>query len=114
MAQALRNRRRITSATALACATVLLSLGVAQAQTATTTTLTSSGLSQCGETVIFVTVVSPVPPATGAPTGTVTYTDLTTGQTLDTVGLTTAEGVQQNAFVTSTLTPGNHTIQASY
>src|SRR5262249_25897266 len=70
--------------------------------------------SQCGQDVVFVTVVSPAPPATGAPTGTVTYTDLTTGQTLVIQGLTTAQGVQQNAFVTSTLTPGNHTIQATY
>src|SRR5262249_56103935 len=54
---------------------LVLSLGAAQAQTATTTTLTSSpAISQCGDdVVVFVTVVSPVAPATGTPTGTVTF-----------------------------------------
>ena len=53
----------------------------------TTTTLTSSPQigSKCGESVTFVTVVSPNAPGAGAPTGTVTYTDLTTGQTLTTL-----------------------------
>jgi len=66
---------RAIGAAAFVCATLLLSLGAAQAQTATTTTLTSSpAISQCGDDVVFfVTVVSPVAPATGTPTGTVTF-----------------------------------------
>jgi Big-like domain-containing protein len=76
----------------------------------TTTNLTSSPNigSKCGQSVVFVTVVSPAPPGAGAPTGTVIYTDVTTGQTLAIVGLT------QDAFITSALTPGNYTIQATY
>jgi hypothetical protein len=82
----------------------------------TTTNLTSSPNigSKCGQSVVFVTVVSPAPPGAGAPTGTVTYTDVTTGQTLAIVGLNTVNGATQDAFITSALTPGNHTIQATY
>ena len=46
----------------------------------------------------------------GTPTGSVTFTDTTTSQTLGTVTLSGG----QAAFTTSTLTAGSHTIQTSY
>jgi Bacterial Ig-like domain (group 3) len=49
----------------------------------------------------------------GTPTGTVTFTDQTTGQPLGTISLANVGGAQQ-AKVTATLAIGSHTIQASY
>ena len=61
-----------------------------------------------GQSVTLTATVSPVAPATGTPTGTVTFLDGTT--TLETQALT--NGVA--TFPTSTLTAGSHSITASY
>src|SRR5262249_46689596 len=76
-----------------------------------TTLVSSPNPSAFGQSVTFTATVS----GTGAvPSGTVTFTDQTTGQTLGTVNLGNVGGVEQAAFTTSTLASGGHTIQASY
>ncbi len=73
-------------------------------------TLTSSqNPSQGGQAVTFTATVSAAPPASGIPTGTVTFTD--NGMTLGTEPVNSG-GVA--TFTTSQLTVGSHTIQASY
>ena len=80
--------------------------------TATTTTLISSqNPSNLSQSVIFTATVSG---SGGTPTGSVTFTDTTTSQTLGTVTLTTIGGAQQAAFTMSALPAGTHHIQASY
>ncbi|HXA25620.1 MAG TPA: Ig-like domain-containing protein [Acetobacteraceae bacterium] len=75
-----------------------------------TTTLTSSlNPAVFGQAVTFTATVAVVPPDTGTPTGVVTFLDggvsIGTG-TLNVSGVTT--------LITSALTPGSHTITASY
>ncbi|WP_246586386.1 Ig-like domain-containing protein [Streptomyces yatensis] len=79
-------------------------------QASTTTTLTSSpNPSTPGQNVTFTATVAAVPPATGTPTGTVTFV-ISGGPTL--TGTLNASGVATAS--TSTLTPGAHTVTATY
>jgi autotransporter-associated beta strand protein len=87
-----------------------VTLTVTQTPSATTTSLSSlPTASFLGQPVTFAAIVSSVPPATGTPTGTVTFNDgtavLGTGM-LNSTGLAT--------FTTSSLTVGTHTITATY
>jgi Bacterial Ig-like domain (group 3) len=108
----LSRRSRWIASLALTGATLLLTLGAAQAQTATTTTLTSSpNSSTLSQPVTFTATVAG---SGGTPTGSVTFTDTTTSQTLGTITLGNVGGAQQAAFTTSALTAGTHHIQASY
>jgi large repetitive protein len=78
---------------------------------ATTTTVTSSGSpSTLGQSVTFTATVAPASPNGLTPTGSVTFTDQTTNQTLGTVTLSL--GVAKLAI--SSLAAGSHTILASY
>jgi Bacterial Ig-like domain (group 3) len=61
-----------------------------------------------------VTFTATVAGSGGTPTGSVTFTDTTTSQTLGTITLGNVGGAQQAAFTTSALTAGTHHIQASY
>ncbi|MBI0294238.1 Ig-like domain repeat protein [Streptomyces sp. PRKS01-29] len=79
-------------------------------QATTTTTLTSSpNPSAPGQTVTFTATVTAVPPATGTPTGTVTFV-ISGGPTL--TGTLNASG--QATVSTNTLTTGAHTVTATY
>jgi hypothetical protein len=76
---------------------------------ATTSSLTSSANpSILGDSVLFTATVAPVAPATGTPTGTVTFKDGTT-----TMGTGTLAGGQAT-YATSTLSVGHHSITALY
>jgi hypothetical protein len=76
---------------------------------ASTTTVTSSpNASQFGQAVTFTATVSAVAPATGTPTGTVTFLDGGTS-----IGSGTLSGGTAT-FTTSTLSMGNHTVTVSY
>jgi hypothetical protein len=76
--------------------------------TATTTTLAPSlNPSLFGQSVTFTATVTG---NGGTPTGSVTFTDTTTTQTLGTITLTGG----QASVTTSTLTAGSHVIQANY
>src|SRR5437867_2144781 len=75
----------------------------------TTTSLTSTpNPSNFGQTVTLNATVSPVAPATGVPTGTVTFRDGATA--LATVTLVNGSA----SLSTSTLTPGSHPLTAVY
>jgi len=77
----------------------------------TTLTLTSSlNPSPDGQPVILTASVQAVTPATGIPSGTVTFLD---GTTILAAGLT-LNGTGQANFVTSFLAPGTHAITATY
>jgi hypothetical protein len=77
----------------------------------TLTDLTSSANPDAlGQPVTFVATIGPKSPATATPTGSVTFTDATQGQTLGTVTL--SGGVA--TLTTSTLGGGSHHIVASY
>jgi hypothetical protein len=106
-----RVRRRASRALgvlALANAIVLVWLGGAQALTPTTTTVAGSpDPSTVGQSVTLTATISG---SGGTPTGTVTFRDNNTSQTLGTITL--SGGVA--TVTTSTLAIGNHTIQASY
>ncbi|NEW72839.1 beta strand repeat-containing protein [Streptomyces rhizosphaericus] len=79
-------------------------------QASTTTTLTSSpNPSAPGQNVTFTATVTAVPPATGIPTGNVTFV-ISGGPTL--VG--TLNGAGQATVSTNTLTTGAHTVTATY
>ena len=75
----------------------------------TTTSLTSTpNPSNFGQTVTLSATVSPVAPATGVPTGTVTFRDGATA-------LATVTLVNGSASLSiSTLTPGSHSLTAVY
>src|SRR5439155_23177712 len=75
----------------------------------TTTSLTSSpNPSNFGQTVTLSATVSPVAPATGVPTGTVTFRDGATA-------LATVNLVKGSASSTlAALTPGRHSVTAVY
>ena len=76
----------------------------------TTTTLTSSpNPSAPGQTVIFTATVTPVPPGTGVPTGTVTFT-ISGGPTL--TGTLNGSGVATAS--TNAITAGSHSVTATY
>jgi len=79
--------------------------------TSTTTLVSSVNPSTFGQSVAFTATVTA---SSGTPTGSVTFTDLTTSQTLGTVNLGNVGGAQQATFTTSALTVGSHNIQASY
>ncbi|MER8155425.1 Ig-like domain-containing protein [Streptomyces sp. NPDC094472] len=79
-------------------------------QASTTTTLTSSpNPSTPGQNVTFTATVAAVPPATGTPTGTVTFV-ISGGPTL--TGTLNASGVATAS--TNALTTGAHTVTATY
>ncbi|MEV6128057.1 Ig-like domain-containing protein [Streptomyces violaceusniger] len=79
-------------------------------QATTTTTLTSSpNPSAPGQNVTFTATVAAVPPATGTPTGTVTFV-ISGGPTL--TGTLNASGVATAS--TNALTAGPHTVIATY
>ncbi|MFD7499724.1 beta strand repeat-containing protein [Streptomyces sp. NPDC059850] len=76
----------------------------------TTTTLTSApNPSAPGQTVTFTATVAPVAPATGTPTGTVTFV-ISGGPTLT----GTLNGAGQATVSTNALTAGSHTVTATY
>ncbi len=78
----------------------------------TTTTLTSSSISSVsGESVTFTATVAPMAPATGTPTGSVTFKDGTT--TIGTINLN-AKSPDVAAFTTSALSVKSHSITADY
>ena len=86
-----------------------LSQVVNQALAATSTTLASSANpSASGQAVTFTATVGPVAPATGTPTGTVTFKDGST-----TLGTGTLSGGTAT-FTTSALAVGTHSITAAY
>ncbi|MGV9853960.1 beta strand repeat-containing protein [Streptomyces sp. NPDC003442] len=79
-------------------------------QANTTTTLTSSpNPSTPGQNVTFTATVTAVPPATGTPTGNVTFV-ISGGPTL----IGTLNGAGQATVSTNTLTTGAHTVTATY
>ncbi len=87
------------------------SASLSQSVTGSTSTEISSDLdpSLVGDLVTFAATVSPVAPASGTPTGTVTFLD---GSTV--MGTVTLNGQGVARFTTSTLTVGTHTIVADY
>jgi autotransporter-associated beta strand protein len=86
------------------------SVVLTQIQSLTTTALVSSvSPSALGQLVTITATVMPVPPATGIPTGTVTFLDGTTP-----IGRAPLNGDGQASFTTSTLEVGLHTINAVY
>ncbi len=104
--------RSIGAAALLACAFLLPAFGAAQAATATTTTLASSANpSQVNQSVTFTATVSG---SGGSPTGTVTFTDLSTASTIGTGTISTVGGQQQASVTTSFGGVSTHNIQASY
>jgi large repetitive protein len=78
----------------------------------TTTLASAPNPSSFNQTVVFTATVV----GTGAisPTGTVTFTDQTAGQTLGTVSAGGSGGAATATLSISTLTAGSHNIQASY
>jgi hypothetical protein len=78
-------------------------------QAPTTTTVTSSpNGSIFGQPVTFSVTVAPVAPATGTPTGTVTFFD--SGKPFASAGLSSSTA----SLTTSSLTVGKHTVTVSY
>src|SRR5207247_586123 len=76
----------------------------------TTTTLTSApNPSTTGQAVTLTATVSPVTPATGTPTGTVTFRDGTTS-----TGSATLGGNGTASIIVSTLAAGSHSLTAAY
>ncbi|OPF78109.1 hypothetical protein VT50_0219920 [Streptomyces antioxidans] len=84
------------------------SVTVGQAST-TTTLISSPNPSGSGQNVTFTATVTAVPPATGTPTGTVTFV-ISGGPTL--TGTLNASGLA--TVSTSALTAGSHTVTATY
>jgi hypothetical protein len=79
---------------------------------ATMTSVSSSlNPSTVGQQVTFTAIVT-APGFTGTPTGTVTFT--IDGQAQTPVALSVVGGVDEAQFVTSTLTPGPHSVSAAY
>ena len=75
----------------------------------TTTLVSSTNPSVFGQAVTFTATVSPVAPAAGTPSGTVTFKDGTTP-----LGTGTLNGAGVATFTTSTLAVGHHNITAVY
>jgi len=79
-------------------------------QGATTTTVSASpNPGNLGQTVTLTAIVTPVAPAAGTPTGTVSFLDGTTH-----LGSGATLSVGQATLSTSSLTPGTHSITAVY
>ncbi len=93
--------------TLLVAALSLMALN-ARAASSTTTLVSSLNPSASGQSVTFTAVVSAVAPATGTPTGTVTFTD--GAVTLGTMALSGG----QAALSTASLSSGTHSITANY
>ena len=74
---------------------------------------TSVAMTVFGQPVTLTDTVSPVSPATGTPTGTVAFNDLTVGGTVGSAGLSGANP-DQAVLSTSSLAVGPHSIDASY
>jgi ELWxxDGT repeat protein len=75
----------------------------------TTTTITGATTAVFGQTVTYTATLSAVSPGSGAPTGTVTFTERST-----TLARSVSVTAAQATFTTSTLGVGTHTITASY
>ncbi|WP_426571063.1 Ig-like domain repeat protein [Aquihabitans sp. McL0605] len=82
---------------------------VVAAGTSTTTLASSANPSASGQAVTLTATVAPVAPATGIPTGTVTFTE---GATL--LGTAPVQGTGQASITRSTLAVGTHPIVATY
>lgn len=100
----------------LTCAATLFAVffsagGAACAQKADTTTqlASSANPSVSGHPVTFTATVTAVPPGSGAPTGTVSFSDGT-----NMIGRGTLNGTGQATFTTSGLFVGSHDIVARY
>jgi ELWxxDGT repeat protein len=79
-------------------------------QASTRTVMTSfPDPSVFGQVVSFTVAVIALPPSQGTPTGTVTFTDGTT-----TIGTVTVNNVGRATFTTTSLSRGNHAINANY
>src|SRR5262249_23197173 len=77
---------------------------------ATTTTLTTTpNPSSLGQTVTLTATVSPVAPATGVPTGTVTFKDGAT-----TIGTAALGATGSASLIVSTFAVGSHPLTAAY
>jgi uncharacterized protein (TIGR03437 family) len=91
---------------------------LAQSSATNTTLALSPNPSIAGQSVTLSAAISYVPANNSSPTGTVTFTDETTGSVLGTVSVQTSGtrlGVGTAASITVTsLTAGTHAIQASY
>ncbi|MFN2608074.1 MAG: Ig-like domain repeat protein [Acidimicrobiales bacterium] len=96
------------TAAASACNAANESVTVTKAPTTTTVAVTVNP-SNFGQAVTFTATVAPLPPATGTPTGTVTFTVDGTP-----VGGPVALVGGKASFTTAALSPGGHTIVASY
>jgi hypothetical protein len=96
--------------TSLAASTGSVVQTVNQASTSVVL-VSSANPSTSGQSVTFTATVSPTAPGAGTPTGTVTFTDQTTGTTLGAVSLDTSG---QAALDTASLSVGTHTILAGY
>ncbi|MHC5537146.1 Ig-like domain repeat protein [Singulisphaera rosea] len=78
----------------------------------TSTTLTSSqGVATVGQAVTFTAIVSPNGPGLPIPSGSVTFLDKSTNQTL---GTATLNGQGQATLTSSTLAEGPHVVVATY
>ncbi|MGB9205395.1 MAG: Ig-like domain-containing protein [Terriglobales bacterium] len=80
---------------------------ITQSSTATALSATPNP-ANFGQSVSLQATVTPIPPGTGTPTGTVTFKD--GGTPLSTVTMSSAAA----SFVTSSLAPGTHNLTASY
>jgi uncharacterized protein (TIGR03437 family) len=91
---------------------------LAQAASTNTTLALSPNPSVAGQSVTVSAAINYLPTSNSNPTGTVTFTDTTTGSALGTVAVQTSGtrlGVGTAASITVTsLTAGTHAIQASY
>jgi uncharacterized protein (TIGR03437 family) len=91
---------------------------LAQSSATSTTLGVSPNPSVAGQSVTLSAAISYVPANNSSPTGSVTFTDTTTGSVVGTVGVQTSGsrlGVGTTASITVTsLTAGTHAIQASY
>ena len=74
-----------------------------------TTLASNTNPSVFGQSVTFTATVTPAPPASGTPTGTVTFFDGATN-----IGTGTLNGAGQATFATTALTVGTHSITAQY
>ena len=82
-------------------------------QASTTTTITASATSSSfGQAVTFTATVTANPSGPATPTGLVDFFDTTTGNDLGTAPLSASGGTA--TLTISSLTPGSHTIEATY
>jgi hypothetical protein len=83
---------------------------VGQASTSTVLTTSAPRGGVTGQAITFTATVRPVAPGSGTPTGTVTFVDLNTGNTL---GVATMSG-NQAKLTTTALLPGSYRVAAMY